>query len=165
MSDGGNLRPASRALARHRHAAGLTQPQLAELSVTTIGHAETGRTWQSRPFWEHADKFLTADGELIRLHEAYRATEVLSEIPISLEEPAEIEDASVVGGTVIQDPLELSATLMTDERAYMARWLALEVLMTDETVCEDEELFDRLSALQDKWQQEALARRGMAPAS
>jgi len=40
-------------------------------------------------------------------------------------------------GAVIQDPLELSATLMRDERAYMARWLALEVLMTDETVCED----------------------------
>ncbi len=27
----------------------------------------------------------------------------------------------------VQDPLALSARLMTEERAYMARWLALEV--------------------------------------
>jgi hypothetical protein len=32
------------------------------------------------------------------------------------------------GGTVTRDPLALSATLMTEERVYMARWLALEVL-------------------------------------
>ena len=69
------------------------------------------------------------------------------------------------GGTVIQDPLALSATLMTEERAYMARWLALEVLMTDEAVCEDEELYGRLSVLQEKWQQETLARHGVTSAS
>jgi hypothetical protein len=61
------------------------------------------------------------------------------------------------GDTVIKDPLALSAKLMRDEREYMARWLALEVLMTDETVRQDEELYDRLSALQEKWQQETLA--------
>ena len=68
-------RDLSRALARRRRAAGLTQPQLAALvglSVTAIGHAETGRTWQGRPFWEHADKFLNAGGELLRLHDAFR---------------------------------------------------------------------------------------------
>ncbi len=68
-------------------------------------------------------------------------------------------------GTVIQDPLALSATLMTEERAYMARWLALEVLMTDETVCRDEELYGRLSLLQEKWQEETLARHRAASAS
>ena len=62
-------------------------------------------------------------------------------------------------GTVIQDPQALSDTLMTEERAYMARWLALEVLMTDEAVCDDEDLFDKLSALQGKWMRETLARR------
>lgn len=67
------------------------------------------------------------------------------------------------GGTVIQDPQALSDLLMTEERAYMARWLALEVLMTDEAVCDDEELFGKLSALQDKWKQEALARHGVTP--
>jgi hypothetical protein len=38
---------------------GLTQPQLAAvtgMSVTSIGHAETGRLWQSRRFWELGDK-------------------------------------------------------------------------------------------------------------
>ena len=67
-------------------------------------------------------------------------------------------------GTVIQDPQALSDTLMTEERAYMARWLALEVLMTDEVVCNDEVLFGKLSALQDKWKQETLTGRGVTPA-
>ena len=61
-------------------------------------------------------------------------------------------------GTVIQDPLAMSATLMTQERAYMAKWLALEVLMTDEIVCGDEGLYGKLSVLQEKWQEETLAR-------
>jgi hypothetical protein len=65
---------------------------------------------------------------------------------------------------VIQDPHALSAELMTQERAYMARWLALEVLMTDEVVCQDEELYSRLSVLQERWQQETLAKRGITPA-
>jgi hypothetical protein len=67
-------------------------------------------------------------------------------------------------GPAIKDPLALSAELMTQERAYMARWLALEVLMTDDTVREDEDLFDRLSALQDRWQEETLAKRGITSA-
>ena len=68
-------------------------------------------------------------------------------------------------GSLIQGPQTLSDMLMTEERAYMARWLALEVLMTDDTICEDQDLFDRLSALQEKWKQETLARRGVIPAS
>jgi hypothetical protein len=63
--------------------------------------------------------------------------------------------------TATQHPVTLSLKLASDEREYMARWLALEVLMTDEAVCADEELFDRLSALQEKWQQETLARYGV----
>jgi DNA-binding transcriptional regulator YhcF (GntR family) len=69
-------RALSAGLASRRHAAGLTQAELAELarvSVTTVGHAETGRTWQSRRFWERADAALHAAGELLRLHDAYRA--------------------------------------------------------------------------------------------
>jgi DNA-binding XRE family transcriptional regulator len=69
-------RTLSAGLAARRHAAGLTQAELAALagvSVTTVGHAETGRTWQSRRFWERADTALRAAGELLRLHDAYRA--------------------------------------------------------------------------------------------
>ena len=68
-------RELSAAFADRRHAAGLTQPELAALtgvSVTAIGHAETGRLWQGRPFWEHADQALGADGELLALHDAYQ---------------------------------------------------------------------------------------------
>jgi DNA-binding transcriptional regulator YhcF (GntR family) len=63
-------------LAERRRARGLTQPELARragVSVTTVGHAETGRLWQSRDFWERADAVLGARGDLLRLHDAYRA--------------------------------------------------------------------------------------------
>jgi DNA-binding XRE family transcriptional regulator len=69
-------RALSAGLAAARRAAGLTQVELAALagvSVTTVGHAETGRTWQSRRFWERADTALCVAGALLRLHDAYRA--------------------------------------------------------------------------------------------
>jgi Helix-turn-helix domain len=69
----------SRELAARRRAARLTQPELAKMlrvSVTTIGHAETGRLWQARGFWERADGILLADGALLRLHEHYQAAAV-----------------------------------------------------------------------------------------
>jgi hypothetical protein len=75
----GATRALCSSLAARRRAAGLTQPQLAEIvgvSVTTVGHAETGRLWQSRRFWEHADKAVDASGELLALHDAYRAATV-----------------------------------------------------------------------------------------
>jgi hypothetical protein len=74
-----DLAAAARALAAglagRRRANGLTQPELAGrvgVSVTTVGHAETGRLWQSREFWDRADAVLGADGALLRLHDAYR---------------------------------------------------------------------------------------------
>jgi hypothetical protein len=75
-----DLAAAARALAAglagRRRANGLTQPELAGrvgVSVTTVGHAETGRLWQSRQFWERADAILGAGGALLRLHDVYRA--------------------------------------------------------------------------------------------
>jgi DNA-binding transcriptional regulator YhcF (GntR family) len=65
----------STALAARRRAVGLSQIELAALSgysVTAVGHAETGRLWQSRRFWESADKALCAGGELLRLQDVYR---------------------------------------------------------------------------------------------
>jgi transcriptional regulator with XRE-family HTH domain len=62
----------SRSLAARRKAAGLTQPELAEktgMSVTTVGHAETGRTWQSREFWRLAGQVLGDDGALLALYD------------------------------------------------------------------------------------------------
>ena len=68
-------RALSGGLAARRRAHRLTQPALAALtgvSVTTVGHAETGRLWQSRRFWERADAVVGAAGGLLRLHDAYR---------------------------------------------------------------------------------------------
>ena len=84
-------RQLSAALAGRRRGAGLTQPQLAEITgdpVTTIGHAETGRLWQSRPFWERADKALNANGELLRLRDTYRAVDVSTDPAIVATETA-----------------------------------------------------------------------------
>jgi DNA-binding transcriptional regulator YhcF (GntR family) len=66
----------SSSLAALRRSAGLGQRELATrvgVSITTVGHAETGRLWQGRGFWERTDKVLDANGELLRLHDAYRA--------------------------------------------------------------------------------------------
>jgi DNA-binding transcriptional regulator YhcF (GntR family) len=89
-------RALSAALAAWRHAAGLTQPQLAELigmSVTTVGHAETGRVWHSRHFWELADEGVGAGGELLALHDAYRAAAV-SAGACAVDEEAAMEGAA-----------------------------------------------------------------------
>jgi hypothetical protein len=51
-----------------------------------VGHAETGRLWQSRDFWERADKALSAGGKLLVLHDAYRA--VPADPAITAEEAA-----------------------------------------------------------------------------
>jgi hypothetical protein len=62
-------------LAHYRHARGFTQEELATAvgkSITTIGHAETGRVWQSGAFWERADQVLDANGKLVALYAAYR---------------------------------------------------------------------------------------------
>ena len=83
-------RALSGALVARRRAAGLTQPQLAKLvgmSVTAVGHAETGRLWQGRWFWECADKELGAGGALLALHDAYRAVSVPSVLDSSTAEP------------------------------------------------------------------------------
>ena len=72
----GAARLLSRTLSALRRANGLDQPALARITgytVTTIGHAETGRLWQARDFWVKADLALAAGGELARLHDAYRA--------------------------------------------------------------------------------------------
>jgi Helix-turn-helix domain/Bacterial regulatory proteins, gntR family len=68
----------SKALAARRRAAGMTQPELASklgVSLTTVGHAETGRVWQARGFWLRADRELGAAGDLLRMCDRYKAAE------------------------------------------------------------------------------------------
>ena len=61
------------------------------MSVTTVGHAETGRLWQSRRFWELADKAVSADGELLALHDAYRAASIPAD---AADEPGRNRDGT-----------------------------------------------------------------------
>jgi hypothetical protein len=83
-------RALSTGLAKRRRANGLTQPELAllmDVSVTTVGHAETGRLWQSRDFWANADNVLCADGDLLRLHEAFGAASAASGVDLPGKPP------------------------------------------------------------------------------
>jgi transcriptional regulator with XRE-family HTH domain len=85
----------SKALAGQRRAAGMTQPELAgklEVSVTTVGHAETGRTWQGRSFWLRAD--LELGGDLLRLFDRYKAAECPAPEEAGDAEPEEAAPAA-----------------------------------------------------------------------
>jgi transcriptional regulator with XRE-family HTH domain len=51
-----------------RQAAGLTQKELASQTGyvrSTVSYAEVGRPYVARPFWEHCDTALSAEGELV----------------------------------------------------------------------------------------------------
>jgi hypothetical protein len=66
----------ARSLAERRHLAGLTQQELADklgVHVTTVCHAETGRLWQARAFWDKADLALDARGSLLARYDAWKA--------------------------------------------------------------------------------------------
>ena len=109
-------RALSASLASRRRASGLTQPQLAavtSMSVTSIGHAETGRLWQSRRFWELADKGVNAGGELLALHDAYRTAAVpANRTTASTDTGAKIA-ADILPTIAIAAPLPVVAVTIT----------------------------------------------------
>jgi hypothetical protein len=112
----------SAALAARRHAVGLTQRGLAALvgrSVTTVGHAETGRLWQSRQFWENADKVLSARGELLRAHDAYRAAVTADPAPVAdIRQPTDRTAAVIIPAPASlddQDPAVLNLLRLAAE--------------------------------------------------
>jgi Helix-turn-helix domain len=86
-------RALSAGLSGRRRAAGLRQEELAAIigySLTSVGHAETGRLWQSRDWWQLTDKALDADGALVALHDAYlisQATPEPGQPPAALSAP------------------------------------------------------------------------------
>jgi hypothetical protein len=125
----------SGALAARRRAASLTQHELAALagcSVTTIGHAETGRLWQSRRFWDNADKALNAGGHLLALHDAYRAAAppspndkeaaMIAVIPTPLadQDPLLLQLLTLATETMLAHPEALPADLITMLDTYAA---------------------------------------------
>jgi hypothetical protein len=102
----------SRALAARRRAAGLTQPELAKLlgvSVTSVGHAETGRVWQSGGFWRQADGLLLAGGALLRMHEDYQAA-IVRPAPAAAPGPFRAGPVPVLPASVIITPDGVAVT-------------------------------------------------------
>ena len=88
---------------------GLTQPALAALlgvSVTTVGHAETGRAWQAREFWRRADAALGGAGHLLRMFERYKAAEYAA--------PEEVGDTAPEDTVPSGPVLPVSVTITPD---------------------------------------------------
>jgi transcriptional regulator with XRE-family HTH domain len=125
----------SGALADRRRAAGLTQAELAALagcSTTTVCHAETGRLWQSRRFWENADNALNADGHLLTHHDAHRAaappdpahkeTAMIAVIPTPLadHDPLLLHLLTLATETMLAHPEALPADLIAMLDTYAA---------------------------------------------
>lgn len=99
--DEDELRPLARALgdllAVHRHAAGLTQRQLADAiaySRVTIACAETGSRMPSKAFWKGCERTLSAGGVLMRLYEQHAGVREIRKREGAAQEQAE-RDARV----------------------------------------------------------------------
>lgn len=60
---------------------------------------------------------------------------------------------------------ELAVQAGRHHRAEMARWLALEVLMTDEIAAQDDLLQERLSVLQERVEEDLRAKTAQTPES
>lgn len=79
-----------------RRAEGMDQLELATqlgVSSTTVGHAENGRLWQSRQFWQRADALL--GNGLLDLYDAYQAAGHAA-APEEAGDPAAEETAAVL---------------------------------------------------------------------
>jgi len=60
------------------------------------------------------------------------------------------------------DLVEISLTNLREHRADAARWLAVEVLLSDEAALEDDDLVDGLCRLQDRLEALTRHRYGVA---
>jgi hypothetical protein len=60
------------------------------------------------------------------------------------------------------DLVEVSLSNLREHRDTAARWLAVEVLLSDETALEDHDLIIRLHTLQDRLETQARQRYGVA---
>lgn len=134
----------SAGLAGRRRAARLTQHELAVklgYSVTTVGHAESGRTWQGRGFWERADDVLAAGGELLRLYDACRAAAhptVIDDAAAGAPEPGPVCLLAVWGdGSVAAVPRHLAALIADELRAARAEAAGHELGLRDRATPRD----------------------------
>jgi hypothetical protein len=66
------------------------------------------------------------------------------------------------GAVSHSDLVELSLSNLRDHPADAARWLAIEVLLSDEAALEDDDLVDGLCRLQDRLEAQTRQRYGVA---
>jgi hypothetical protein len=83
------------------------------MSVTSIGHAETGRLWQSRRFWELAGKGVGAGGELLVLHDAYRAAAVPADSTTSPGDTRAEASADILPAVAVAASVPVAAVTIT----------------------------------------------------
>jgi DNA-binding transcriptional MocR family regulator len=106
-----------------RKARKLDQPALAELlgvSRTTIGHAETGRTWQRRDFWEAAEAEL--GGDLLALYDAYliaEASQPAAYVPVPV--PADVPPVPPVLAVSVAVSPECVTVTWSDGTVHVVR--------------------------------------------
>lgn len=60
------------------------------------------------------------------------------------------------------DLVEISLSNFREHRAEAARWLAVEILLSDEAALEDDDLVDGLCRLQDRLEAQTRQRLGVA---
>lgn len=78
-------------------------------------------------------------------------------------EPAPASPSQVGRGPASHsDLVEVSLANLREHRADAARWLAVEVLLSDEAALEDDDLAARLHALQDRLETMTRQRYGVA---
>ena len=83
------------------------------MSVTSIGHAETGRLWQSRRFWELVDKGLRAGGELLALHNTYRAAAVPADSATASGDTEAMATADILPTVAVAASVPVAAVTIT----------------------------------------------------
>jgi hypothetical protein len=66
------------------------------------------------------------------------------------------------GAVSHSDLVEISLSNLREHREDAARWLAVEVLLSDEAALEDDDLVDRLCRLQDRLEAQIRQRYGIA---
>jgi hypothetical protein len=66
------------------------------------------------------------------------------------------------GAVTHTDLVEISLANFREHRADAARWLAVEVLLSDEAALEDDALVDGLGRLQDRLEEQTRQRYGVA---